>query len=134
MKIHVHDNKYRAELWEHYGCISVEKIKQKTGCDRVLMQVFTRRNVKSRDFIAIKTHLKLIEVLTAWSYFTQNQAAPALCPTYLLRQRKKKTDNITMRVMTFSNSFRDIWVERRSRYNKIGKTKQNNTFILLYKI
>lgn len=94
------------------------------------MPAVTRRNVLGTDLVAVKDN-ETYQVMEAWRWFKMNQKHIDIIPLELAR--RVDLEKKTFRLMSI-NDERPIWIERRSRYNKIGEARKNNRFILLYKL
>lgn len=126
-------------FWSHYGVISIEKIRKKTGADRVLVPVDARVTVPGTSLIAFasrysnsagETVTTLVEgIMPVWMFATQeNQEHAVILPSSIVPIGKQK--NSTYRIIELRDKY--LWVEPKSTKRKVGRPFQNNEFLLVF--
>lgn len=120
------------KLWKHQGKIAKKKIIKKTGCDRVLVEALTPKNIYARDLIAFQPYEEeKITVCKAWELYRYlNMKYIFISP--IPYDMKMKIKDATFRVESSIQEGLRLWVELNAIHYKSGKTHHLNEFILIW--
>jgi len=130
----------RAVLWPHKGVASVTFIKKKTGCWKVLVPVWKRKNANGSDVIAygetfVGSNGEVVDtivhgVLPVWQFIVkENQKHAIITPRVWMKTKSHKI--MRFRIMELKET--SLWLEAHSKKNREGQHNIVNQFILLYK-
>lgn len=120
----------KMKVWKYQGTISTTKIREKTGCDKVLVEVAGRKNVPGTSLIAWYDQGNL-RAVPMWQYTWEiNQKDTVIIPmNFLYREHQKAA---MYRIVRQSEVGKRYWIEARSKYYKVGQRFKVNEFILVY--